>query len=754
MGAHAAVDCDACHKEAASGQFVGLSTECASCHLGNYLNTRVPDHQAAKLPIRCDECHNFDSWQGAAFDHARFTGFELAGAHARLECVNCHTAGFTGTPANCFSCHARDFEGTTNPNHVKAGFPHDCSPCHNSLSWVGASFDHGARTKFTLTGAHSQARCDQCHIAGRYEGTPQDCASCHIKTYEATKNPDHKKAEFPAACANCHSTERWQGAQFDHSLVRFPLTGTHATLACMACHGGGAFADASSACASCHLAAFTNARNPNHATAGFPQDCALCHNTTQWKGAKFDHSTATKFELTGSHVSVSCTECHKNNLFQGTSSTCVSCHLTGFNNASNPKHAAAGFPQDCTVCHTTTQWKGAKFDHSTATKFLLTGAHPTAACTDCHKNNVFRGLPSSCVSCHLKDFNNTANPNHAAAGFPQDCTLCHTTTQWKGTKFDHNTATKFPLTGAHPTAACTDCHKNHVFAGTVDQLRLLPSDELQQHHQSEPCRGRLPAGLHALPHDHPVEGRKVRPQPHEVSSYRRAHCSRLPALPRSRPVRRPECGVCILPPDGFQQHRESEPCHGRLPAGLLGLSHDYPMEGRKVRPQHGDEVPADRRTPDGRPARQLSREQCVPGALPPVRLLPSDELQQHHQSEPRRGRLPAGLLGLPHDYAVEGRKVRPQHSHEVPADRRTPDGGLHGLSQEQRIRRPVDQLRLLPSDELQQHHQSEPRRGRLPAGLLGLPHDYPVEGRKVRSQHGDEVPADRCTPDGGLHGLP
>ncbi len=465
LGAHAAIDCDSCHKGAASGQFVGLSTECVSCHLRDYQATRGLDHQSAKLPVKCDECHRFDSWHGTAFDHARFTGFELSGAHARLDCAGCHPGGrFAGTPANCFSCHAGDFTGATDPNHVTGGFPHDCSACHNSTSWVGAMFDHGARTRFTLTGTHAQVGCNQCHVAGRYAGTSQDCYGCHMRSYEATKNPDHKKAGLPTDCSGCHSTQRWQGAQFDHSIIRFPLTGAHATVACNACHSGGAFADASPACVSCHLAAFTNARNPNHDAAGFPQDCSLCHNTTQWKGAKFDHDTASKFPLTGSHGSVSCTSCHKNNLFQGTSASCVSCHLTQFNNTGNPNHTAAGFSQDCVICHTTAQWKGAKFDHS-RTQFPLTGAHNPIDCERCHSGGQFAGLNAACASCHLADFSNTKNPNHLVAGFPQDCSICHTTTQWQGAKFDHTTATKFPLTGSHVRAACADCHTNNIFLG-------------------------------------------------------------------------------------------------------------------------------------------------------------------------------------------------------------------------------------------------------------------------------------------------
>ena len=67
------------------------------------------------------------------------------------------------------------------------------------------------------------------------------------------------------------------------------------------------------------------------------------------------------------------------------------------------------------------------------------------------------------MSCHLKDYQGTTDPNHVAAGFPQDCQLCHTTTQWLGAKFDHNT-TKFPLTGAHATVTCQLATSNGQFA--------------------------------------------------------------------------------------------------------------------------------------------------------------------------------------------------------------------------------------------------------------------------------------------------
>jgi len=467
IGAHSSAPCESCHKSAASGIFSGLSTECAACHVKDFQQAKVPPHNAS-FPRQCDQCHSMDSWKGAKFDHAAITKFALSGAHARLECRSCHTGGqFSGTPADCFSCHTQQFNATQNPNHVQAGFPRDCSTCHNTSQWKGAVFDHTARTKFALTGAHVQAQCSGCHVGGRFAGTPQNCDSCHLDAFNKTSNPNHSASNFPRDCSQCHTTTQWKGAKFDHNLSRFSLTGAHARVECASCHVGGRFTGTTQACEGCHMDAFNAVTSPNHVVAGFPKDCAQCHTTAQWKGAKFDHNTSTKFPLTGAHVQTQCNACHVGGSFAGTAQNCEGCHLATFNQTSNPNHTAAAFPKDCAICHTTTQWKGAKFDHATATRFPLTGAHASVQCTQCHVNSRYAGIGQTCEGCHLDAFNTAANPNHAAAGFPKDCAVCHTTTHWKGARFEHTTMTKFALTGAHVNTQCASCHKNNVFQGTA-----------------------------------------------------------------------------------------------------------------------------------------------------------------------------------------------------------------------------------------------------------------------------------------------
>jgi hypothetical protein len=464
LGAHSAAACDSCHKGAATGVYIGLNTQCVSCHVNDFARTTSPDHRAAGLPTACETCHAVDNWRNAKFDHNRFTKFVLTGLHQSLECSSCHTGNrFQGTPTDCFTCHSSDFSRTSNPNHVAAGFPKECSLCHTTASWAGASFDHSSATKFPLTGAHTTVSCVGCHVGGRFAGTPTACSNCHMADYEKTTNPNHTKSNFPVRCETCHTAAAWQGATFDHNLSKFPLTGAHTSVSCNLCHANGQYSGVNTDCASCHLKDFQAAKTPDHVAASFPQNCTLCHTTTQWRGAQFDHG-ATKFPLTGKHSTATCTQCHVTNVYSGLSADCTSCHLNNYQGTKNPNHVAAGFSQNCQACHTTTKWQGAQFDHG-STKFPLTGSHAAVTCTQCHQNGQYAGLATECSSCHLNDYQKTTSPNHAAAGFPQNCSLCHNTTKWQGVVFNHDTQTKFALTGAHTSASCLQCHANGVYAG-------------------------------------------------------------------------------------------------------------------------------------------------------------------------------------------------------------------------------------------------------------------------------------------------
>ncbi|HLW97862.1 MAG TPA: hypothetical protein VKR82_04395 [Candidatus Acidoferrales bacterium] len=463
IGAHAAVDCEACHKSAAVGQFQGLSTDCNSCHLTDFQKATNPSHTALNFPTNCQVCHSMDSWLGAKFDHLKFTGYALTGAHATLDCLSCHIGGkYQGTPTDCFSCHVKDFNGTTNPPHAQAGIPTTCSTCHTTVAWSPATFDH-SKTSFPLTGAHAAVPCASCHINGNFTSTPTDCFSCHVKDFNGTTNPNHSQAGIPTTCAVCHTTSAWQPATFDHNKTSFPLTGAHVSVPCSSCHINNNYSSIPSDCYSCHTKDFNGTTNPPHASTGIPTTCAVCHNTSAWQPATFDHSK-TSFPLTGAHITVACALCHINGNYTTTPSDCYSCHTKDFNGTTNPPHVSAGIPTTCATCHSTTAWQPATFDHN-KTAFPLTGFHVTVPCTSCHLNGNFTNAPTDCYGCHKPDYDGTNAPPHAAAGFATTCQTCHTTTSWAGVVFNHAT-TGFPLTGTHVTTPCASCHINNNYSLT------------------------------------------------------------------------------------------------------------------------------------------------------------------------------------------------------------------------------------------------------------------------------------------------
>lgn len=285
-----------------------------------------------------------------------------------------------------------------------------------------------------------------------------------------TSNPH---GSFVAPCAQCHLPDAWRPTKispdFKHAPARFPLEGAHTRVSCVACHKRLDFSGVSASCASCHRDAHQGA---------FGATCSRCHSQRSFLDMTQIRQThqATAFPLTGAHATVDCRSCHTprapgQQVFVNLPSTCESCHLKDYQKASNPPHAAAGFPKDCGACHSPSSWHGARFDH-VGTQFPLTGAHRAVSCQGCHADGVYRGKSTTCISCHRTDYDATTNPNHAAAAFPTDCASCHTTTRWAGATFDHD-ARFFPIySGAHrgQWSSCATCHTNPTNFGVFDCL--------------------------------------------------------------------------------------------------------------------------------------------------------------------------------------------------------------------------------------------------------------------------------------------
>lgn len=194
-GAHEAVACGRCHAQAdgAPRAFHGTSSRCADCHRdvhqGRFDRDGLP--KVVGGGADCARCHDTTAFAPttAPFDHARWTGHALAGAHVQLACAACHPAGaadgrrhgaVAGT--DCASCHRDVHEG----QFAVAGRV-DCARCHEPTKWLPSVFDHQTMSRFRLDAMHGKLACSACHQAQpgeagfvvRYKPLGTQCADCH-----------------------------------------------------------------------------------------------------------------------------------------------------------------------------------------------------------------------------------------------------------------------------------------------------------------------------------------------------------------------------------------------------------------------------------------------------------------------------------------------------------------------------------------------------------------------------------------------
>jgi len=425
-------------------------------------------------------CHNNDNWEETNFDHNQ-ANFQLTGVHTTLECSDCHTDGYAGTPSLCIDCHQSNYTGAQEPNHTAAGIPTSCDDCHTTAGFVPSDFDH-SNTGFILIGGHIKVpQCSDCHQGTLVEAVPE-CFSCHEVQYNGA--PDHLASAFPKNCLMCHNNDDWGETNFDHNQANFQLTGVHTTLECSDCHTDG-YAGTPSLCIDCHQSNYTGAQEPNHTAAGIPTSCDDCHTTAGFVPSDFDHSN-TGFVLSGGHARVDqCSECHQGALVTA-SSECISCHQSQYNGA--PGHLAQAFPYDCDLCHMRGNWHNARFDHD-QTNFILTGTHITTECIQCHTNG-YTGTPSLCIDCHQANYTGTQDPNHSALGLPSTCDDCHNTLDFYPSTLDHD-GLYFPIYSNSHDEKWNSCSECHVVAGNITQFSCIDchehnnKSEVDDDHKSE-----------------------------------------------------------------------------------------------------------------------------------------------------------------------------------------------------------------------------------------------------------------------------
>lgn len=202
-GKHAAVRCDACHKDDGY-RFDSLA--CASCHA---------DPHEGELGQQCESCHSTKGWgpKNLSFDHSK-TRFPLMGKHAALRCTECHKDGRYAPPVSpallekgCVACHLDPHRGALG----------SCERCHDVReSWRTSGLrrvDH-AKAGFALDETHRRLACSACHAEGTFATRGRDCAACHgdVQDFFAGKDKiasaakAHPDRMFGAVkCAQCHA---------------------------------------------------------------------------------------------------------------------------------------------------------------------------------------------------------------------------------------------------------------------------------------------------------------------------------------------------------------------------------------------------------------------------------------------------------------------------------------------------------------------------------------------------------------------
>jgi hypothetical protein len=326
-GAHTTLSCGACHL---GGNYKQAPQGCVGCHA-------TDDAHRGARGTDCGNCHTTSDWRTAKYDHLKETGFALLGEHARLSCEGCHRGGNfkDKLPKDCYGCHRAD---DSHASRLGA----KCDDCHGNEHWKPVDYDHAAKTRFALLGAHAKLGCHTCHtaeVSKQKLGT--GCLACH-----RASNPHG--AKFSTSCDSCHSQQDWKSdISFDHDLTHFPLLGLHVVVSCAQCHRTQAFTAAPLKCVDCH------AQQDVH-KGGLGKECDSCHSSNGWALWDFDHGKQTGFALTGAHAKKVCADCHRRpsgevKLLRD----CVSCH------SQDDVHAGA-FGRQCERCHSTSTFMGGR----------------------------------------------------------------------------------------------------------------------------------------------------------------------------------------------------------------------------------------------------------------------------------------------------------------------------------------------------------------------------------------------------------
>jgi hypothetical protein len=231
-GKHAEVWCHDCHEGVERPAY-----RCDNCH---------EPPMASHFVGLCEDCHTTDGFEEAEMVAGFVHPAPLDGAHAKLDCLVCHTAG-QSLEYDCASCHRPPSEPHFGPA---------CDDCHTTTSFEGATIP-AEMHPIPLIGAHLRATCNVCHADG--ERVPEYvCTNCH-------RPPEN---HLEGTCETCHTPEGWadSAAILTATAPQIPhrLEGRDN---CLVCHDPDGDVQPAP---------------QGHKSAGYViEQCQLCHKTAQ-----------------------------------------------------------------------------------------------------------------------------------------------------------------------------------------------------------------------------------------------------------------------------------------------------------------------------------------------------------------------------------------------------------------------------------------------------------------------------------------
>ncbi len=429
-GAHASLDCTACHP---TGNYKGTPTLCADCHAAD---TPMPTH----YPGECSLCHTPESWETIVFEHTGYTDClachtpNKPANHYPGQCSTCHTTN-AWTPAtfnhtgytDCLSCHT--------PNKPTNHYPGQCSTCHTTNAWTPATFNHTGYTDCLSCHTpnkptnHYPGQCSTCHTTNAW--TPAtfnhtgytDCLSCHT--------PDKPANHYDGVCSTCHTTSAWLPANFNHTGYTDCLAchipdkpANHYDGVCSTCHTTSAWLPANfnhtgyTDCLACHI--------PDKPANHYDGVCSTCHTTNAWLPANFNHTSYTDClachipDKPTNHYDGVCSTCHTTSAwipatFNHTGYTdCLACHI--------PDKPANHYDGVCSTCHTTSAWLPVDVPHT----FPTNHGDANNQCAVCHPSG---GSAWTCYTCHDRIEMEEEHANEGIVNIDTRCLECHPTGQ-------------------------------------------------------------------------------------------------------------------------------------------------------------------------------------------------------------------------------------------------------------------------------------------------------------------------------------